>query len=95
MGVVMEERLRRLLLESRGGHTRSRTVSAVKTRPRSTHRLAEDLGFADKTIRHHLNVLVKNNVLQCSGDGYGAVYLLSERARHHRELVDEMISRSE
>ena len=91
----MEERLRRLLVESRGGLTRAQIVSAVETHPRSIHRLAEDLNFADKTVRHHLNILMKNNVLQCSGDNYGAVYLLSEQARHHQEFIEELIHHSE
>jgi predicted ArsR family transcriptional regulator len=91
----MEERLRHLLVESHGGFTRAQIVSAVNTRPRSNHRLAEDLDFADKTIRHHLNVLLENNVLQRGGDNYGAVYLLSEQARHHQELIEELTTHSD
>ncbi|RJT07581.1 ArsR family transcriptional regulator [Halococcus sp. IIIV-5B] len=90
----MEERLRELLVKSRGGATRAQIVAAVETRPRSTHRLADDLDFDDKTIRHHLRILIENGVLQRSGNEYGAVYLLSDRVRYHRELLDELVSLS-
>jgi len=30
-----------------------------------------------KTVRHHLNVLVKNHMLISVGDGYGAMYFVS------------------
>lgn len=31
-----------------------------------------------KTIRHHLDILVKNGVITMEGDKYGAMYFLSK-----------------
>jgi hypothetical protein len=42
-------------------------------------------------VRHHLDVLTENDVVQKSGDGYGAVYLPSDRARHHWETIEQIM----
>ncbi len=31
-----------------------------------------------KTIRHHLDILIKNEIITMEGDKYGAVYFLSK-----------------
>jgi predicted ArsR family transcriptional regulator len=91
---MLEDRLQKLLVESRGGATRAQILSAVKTFPRSTHRLAEDLDYTDKTIRHHLDVLVDNDILRGSGNNYGEVYVLTDQARHHWDRIHELIGRT-
>jgi len=48
---------------------------ALDDRPRNANQLAEDLDLDYKTVRHHLDVLMDNDVVQRSGDDYGAVYL--------------------
>jgi len=55
---------------------RPRILRALDERPRNANQLAEDLALDYKTIRHHLDVLGDNGIVQDSGDDYGAVYLL-------------------
>ena len=43
----------------------------------NANQMAADLGIDYKTVRHHLNVLVKNHMLVSVGEGYGAMYFLS------------------
>ncbi len=43
----------------------------------NANQLAEKLGMDYKTIRHHLNVLLKNRMLLYSGEGYGAMYFIA------------------
>jgi predicted ArsR family transcriptional regulator len=52
--------------------------------------LAEDLDLDYKTVRHHLDVLVDNDMVRSTGDDYGAVYLPTERIQHHWETVEEV-----
>jgi len=74
----MEQLLWFLLAGSRGGYNRIRIIEALKTRPYNAHQLAEQLGLDYRTIRHHLDLLVKNSVLaRPAGDAYGAMYFLS------------------
>lgn len=44
------------------------------------------------TIRHHLDVLADNDVIEASGDDYGAVYLPSETARANWDTVGTIIT---
>jgi len=43
-----------------------------------------------KTIRHHLNVLVKNGIITVEGDKYGAMYFLSKAMEAHLDEFREI-----
>jgi len=58
---------------------------------RNANQLAEDLDLDYKTIRHHLDVLADNGIVQDSGDNYGAVYLPTDRVRTHWETVETIM----
>ena len=47
-------------------------------RPYNANQLAESINMDYKTIRHHLEVLVKNGVITMEGDKYGAMYFISK-----------------
>lgn len=87
----MEAVLWYVLAGTRGGPNRVRILRALDERPRNPNQLAEDLSLNYDTVRHHLDVLVDNDVVQKSGDGYGAVYLPSDRARHHWETIEQIM----
>lgn len=87
----MEGVLWYLLASSRGGQTRVQLIQAIQERPRNPNQLAEALDLDYTTIRYHLDVLVENNVLEASGDDYGAVYLLTDQVQTHEETLEEII----
>ena len=87
----MEGVLWYLLASSRGGATRARIVRALEERPRNANRLAEHLDLDYTTVRHHLDVLIENNVVERAGDGYGDAYLLSDLAEANWETVREIL----
>lgn len=87
----MEGVLWYVLTGTRGGKNRVRLLRALDERPRNANQLAENLDLDYKTVRHHLDVLVENDVLKSSGDEYGAVYLPTERVEHHWDAVEEII----
>ncbi|MFB6282173.1 MAG: ArsR/SmtB family transcription factor [Haloferacaceae archaeon] len=87
----MEARLWYVLTGTRGGPNRIRIVEAVDEHPRNANRLAEELDLHYETVQHHLDVLTENGVLESSGDEYGAVYLPTDRARNHWDLVEEIV----
>ncbi len=87
----MEAVLWYVLTGTRGGKNRVRILRALDERPRNANQLAEDLDLDYKTIRHHLEVLADNDIVTDSGDDYGAVYLPTDRVRHHWETVEDII----
>ncbi|MHB9288745.1 winged helix-turn-helix domain-containing protein [Halobacteriales archaeon Cl-PHB] len=87
----MEDVLWYLLASSRGGPTRVRILRAVDERPRNPNQLADALGMDYTTIRHHLDVLVENNVLRATGDGYGAVYLPTDQLDANRDALETVL----
>ena len=91
----MEAVLWYVLTGTRGGANRVRILRALNERPRNANQLAEALSLDYKTIRHHLDVLVENGILQNSGNDYGAVYLPSDRVRTHWDTVETIISQLE
>jgi predicted ArsR family transcriptional regulator len=91
----MEAVLWYVLAGTRGGSNRARILTAIHDRPRNANQLAEDLDLDYKTVRHHLDVLTDNGVVQSSGDDYGAVYLLTDRAQHNWETIEDIIAEVE
>ena len=91
----MEGILWYVLTGTRGGKNRARLLRAIDTRPRNANQLAEALDLDYKTVRHHLDVLLDNDIVESSGDEYGAVYLLSDRTKHHWDTVEDIIEEVE
>ncbi|QIB75826.1 winged helix-turn-helix transcriptional regulator [Halogeometricum borinquense] len=87
----MEAVLWYVLTGTRGGANRARILRALDSRPRNANQLAEDLDLDYKTVRHHLDVLMENSVVQSSGDDYGAVYLPTDRARANWDTIEEIL----
>jgi len=86
----MEAALWYVLTGTRGGANRLRILRAIDERPRNANQLAEELDLDYKTVRHHLDVLVDNGIVETSGDDYGAVYLPSQAARDHWDTIEEI-----
>ncbi len=87
----MEGVLWYVLASSRGGPTRARIIRTLDRRPMNANELADELGFDYTTIRHHLDVLTENNVVEESADEYGAVYLFTDQTTAHWETVEEIL----
>ncbi|WP_256301441.1 ArsR/SmtB family transcription factor [Haloarchaeobius salinus] len=91
----MEAVLWYVMTGTRGGENRVRILRAIDERPRNANRLAEELDLDYKTVRHHLDVLLENDIVENSGDEYGAVYLPTEQARDHWDTVEQIIEQVE
>ncbi|WP_336359587.1 ArsR/SmtB family transcription factor [Haladaptatus sp. ZSTT2] len=91
----MEAVLWYVLTGTRGGANRVRLLKTLNRQPRNANQLAEDLALNYKTVRHHLDVLMDNNIVTTSGDEYGAIYLPSENARHHWDTIEQIIAQVE
>ena len=88
----MEGVLWYVLTGTRGGANRIKILRELSERPRNANRLAETLDLDYKTVRHHLDVLVKNGVVEYGGDGYGTVYIPSMQTRQHWDTIERIIA---
>jgi DNA-binding transcriptional ArsR family regulator len=66
-----------LIAGSEGGLNRARILLALKERPMNSNQLSEELGLNYKTVRHHLDVLEKNELIISVGKRYGKMYFIS------------------
>jgi len=87
----MEDTLWYLLASSRGGPTRVALLRALDERPRNANQLAEELGVDYTTVRHHLDVLLENNLVRRIGDDYGALYRFTDQLEANRETLEEIL----
>ena len=90
-GVQMKGVLWYVLASSRGGQTRVRILRELADRPQNANQLSRALDLDYTTIRHHLDVFLDNNVLERSGDDYGAVYLFTDQVEAHWDVVEEIL----
>jgi DNA-binding transcriptional ArsR family regulator len=88
----MEAVLWYVFVGTRGGENRARVLQAANDRPRNPNQLAEDLDVDYTTVRHHLDVLMENDLIRSSGDDYGAIYIPTDRARENWDLIEEIIA---
>ena len=79
-----------LIAGSRGGESRGRIIVALKGTPQNANRLAETLVMDYKTVRHHLGVLKKNNIVTTVGEGYGITYFLSSEVEQNYALFEDI-----
>jgi DNA-binding transcriptional ArsR family regulator len=84
-----------VLTGTRGGENRVRILRAVDERPRNANKLADELDLDYTTVRHHLDVLTDNDIVTRKGDGYGDIYLPSDRVQHNWDTVEEIVDQIE
>ena len=83
-----------LVAGTRGGITRGRILDLLRKHPSNANRIAEILHLDYKTVRHHLNVLEKNNVIYAiNKKKYGAVYFISEMMTANMAVFDDIWER--
>lgn len=70
-----------LMAGTRGGSTRASILKYLIGRPYNANQLAKALNLDYKTIRHHLNVLIKNGIITKGSEGCTAIYFLSKNVK--------------
>ena len=79
-----------LIAGSEGGYNRAQIIHVLNDRPCNANQLAKKLKLDYKTIRHHLDVLTKNNLLTFTGSKYGKMYFISTPLEENYELFEEI-----
>ncbi|MEF8825013.1 MAG: winged helix-turn-helix domain-containing protein [Halapricum sp.] len=73
---------------SRGGRNRLRIIRTLEREPMNANQLASHLDLDYKTVRHHLDRLTENDVVETIGDDYGQMYFLTDRMEKNLDVLD-------
>lgn len=79
-----------MVVGTRGGLNRARILGLLKERPYNANSLAEELRIDYKTVRHHLRVLRRNDLVMVSREEYGTLYFLSPVMVRYWEEFEEI-----
>jgi len=82
-----------LLAGSAGGINRGRILEELFKQPHNANDLSNVLKLDYKTIRHHLKVLEKNNLVTSTGSGYGQMYFPSDLLENNSDVFYEIWSK--
>ncbi len=66
-----------LFAGSKGGENRIKILDLLLKYPLNINRISEDLKLDYKTVKHHIHILEKNNLITRMGDKYGILYFIS------------------
>jgi DNA-binding transcriptional ArsR family regulator len=86
--------LLRLLARTRGGHNRCRILKLLHTTgPQNANQIASALGLHYTTVKHHLEKLVKDDILASNprDDSYGATFFLTYQMERNATFLDEIL----
>jgi|SRR3989338_1388939 len=80
-----------LLAGTKGGESRGRILKHLQKRPANANQLAKMLELDYKTIRHHLEVLERNKLVQTINKGrYNTAYIWSELLEQEKKVFEEI-----
>jgi len=81
-----------LFARSTGASTRFQVLRAVREEPRNALQLSQALNMDYTTIRHHLGILEKNQLVLTEGGKYGKLYFVSEMMDTNWSKLEEVRS---
>ena len=82
-----------LFASTRGAATRIKIVKLLKKQPYNAHQLSKEISMDYKAVKHHLDVLVKNNIITKYDAAYGAAYCFSPLFEENQEVFDEIVTK--
>lgn len=89
--LALQKKLAYLILGMKGGKNRIQIIDALKERPYNINQLSHVLNLNYRTIKHHINILHKNEIVSTSkAGGYGDVYFLSPKMEGNLDTFEEL-----
>ena len=91
---TLKQKLSYLILGQKGGKNRIQIIDLLNERPYNLHQLAEKLDVNYHTVQHHIDVLIKNELVSSSKAGdYREVYLLTPEMESNIELFKNIVKK--
>jgi DNA-binding transcriptional ArsR family regulator len=82
-----------LFAGSKGGENRIKIINLLQDTPLNINRMAEVLDLDYKAVRHHMDVLEKNNLVSRMGEKYGIMYFVSNYLESNMDTFNEIITK--
>jgi predicted transcriptional regulator len=82
-----------LFATSKGAKTRIKIINLLQRQPHNTNRISQELMMDYKAIKHHIQILEKNNIIGKFDAQYGAAFYPSTVFEENKNLFDEIVSR--
>lgn len=79
---------------TRGGENRFRIIQQLREEPMNSNQLAETLELDYKTVKHHLDLLEDENILETMGEGYGKNYFITDMMDENTETLDQIAEKA-
>ncbi|MBS3815961.1 MAG: PAS domain S-box protein [Candidatus Thermoplasmatota archaeon] len=86
----LKRELSYLILGQQGGENRIKILELLKERSYNLNQLSNELDLNYRTIEHHINRLLEYDLIEPSGEGYGKVYLLTQKMEENYEMLEKM-----
>jgi predicted ArsR family transcriptional regulator len=78
---------------SSGGAVRARIVKKLHERPANANQLAKELGLEYNHVRYHLDILLKNKLVEATEGKPITMYFLSDELERNFKEVEKIISK--
>ncbi len=79
---------------TRGGRNRYRIIKHIEEEPKNANQIAEDLELDYKTVRHHLDLLEEEKILETMGSKYGKNYFLTDLMEENTETLENIAEKA-
>ncbi len=90
--IALKRNLSFLLLGQKGGKNRMEIIDLLWDRPYNINQISEKLKLNYRTVKHHINILLKYQLISSSKTGgYGDVFFLSPDLEGNKDIYNSVI----
>jgi DNA-binding transcriptional ArsR family regulator len=82
-----------IIAGTRGGINRARILNLIKETPTNANKIATILKLDHKTVIHHIEILLKNELISKDDKDYGATYNLTQIMKDNQNTLIEIMKK--
>ena len=79
-----------LIANTVGGYNRGLILNQLFNQPENANNLSLKLNIDYNTIRYHLDILLKNGLLETAGESYGKTYFITMDLKNNKQYFNKI-----